>query len=509
MARRSTVISVAVVACLLCFLDSFARADGLNVAFESISVNDIRAHIDILADDAMEGREAGTRGGRAAAAYLERQLAEVGLKPGGDGDGFIQKFADGSYRNVLAILEGSDPALKHEYVLVGAHYDHVGYGTSRNSRGPWGQIHNGADDNASGVAGVLEIAQAVTFLATPPRRSILFAFWDGEEKGLLGSRYWCSQPTVSLQAVVLAFNADMIGRLRGEKLHVYGTRTARGLRRWISEQNQATDLALEISWELKAHSDHYPLVEREIPALMLHTGLHDEWHRPTDDVEKINHEGISATTRLLFSLIVDAANRPNRFAFRQDSRAERSADLARLENTGPPRPPRLGIAWAPEDVTSPGVTLTCVTPGTPADRAGLQIGDRLVRFSDADTAEDSHRLGVAIWAAHSPATAVVQRAGEILEIPVELDGQPLRYGISWREDEGEPGTVVLSEVVSLSAAYLAGLQVGDRIYRVADRDFRDGNELAQQLLTLPSPVSLRIERNGRLRTISIDAPSVP
>jgi len=448
-------------------------------------------------------------GGRAAAAYLETQLAEFGLTPGGDGDAFIQSFAGERYRNVLAILEGSDPTLKHEYVLVGAHYDHVGYGTSRNSRGPLGLVHNGADDNASGVAGVLEIAQAVTFLASPPRRSILFAFWDGEEKGLLGSRHWSSQPTVSPQAVTLAFNADMIGRLRGETLHVFGTRTARGLRRWVSEQNQTTGLALDISWELKAHSDHYPLVERGIPALMLHTGLHDEWHRPTDDVDKINHEGISTTTRLLLWLVVDAANRPNRFVFRQDSRSERPADLARLEKSVSPRPPRLGIAWARENGDLPGVTLTLVTPGSPADRAGLQIGDRLVRFHDVDTTEDASRLGVAIWAAGSPTTAVVQREGAILEIPVELDGQPLRYGISWREDEGEPGTVLLSEVVPLSAAYRAGLQAGDRIYRVADRDFRDGNELAQRLVALAGPVSLQIERIGRLRTVSIEAPSVP
>ena len=236
------------------------------------------------------------------------------MKPGGDRDTFAQSFQNGSYRNLLAVLEGSDPELKQEYVLVGAHYDHVGYGTSRNSRGPWGRIHNGADDNASGVSGVLETAQALTLLDQPPKRSILFAFWDGEEKGILGSKYWGSQPTVPLRAVTMAFNADMIGRLRSETLHVFGTRTAPGMRRWLSESNQLTDLRLDFSWELKAHSDHYPLVEHGIPALMLHTGLHDDWHRPSDDVDKINHEGISATTRLLFSLVVE--RRISQAAFR-------------------------------------------------------------------------------------------------------------------------------------------------------------------------------------------------
>lgn len=489
---------------------SLAQADGFLAAYDSIAVPDLRTHIEVLADDALEGREAGSRGGRTAAAYLARQLAEFGLKPAGDEGSFLQKFEGGSYRNVLAVMEGSDPTLKHEYVLVGAHYDHVGYGTSRNSRGPWGRIHHGADDNASGVAGVLEIAQAVTLLTTSPGRSILFAFWDGEEKGLLGSKHWCSQPTVPLRAVSLACNADMIGRLRDDKLQIFGSRTASGLRRWLSERNQATNLTLDLSWELRAHSDHFPLVEQEIPALMLHTGLHDDWHRPSDVADKINHEGLSATTRLLFSLVIDSANRPSRWAFRRDSRGERPADLARLERPAAPRPARFGISWTDDAGGDlPGVALTQVTPGSPAERAKLLIGDRLIRFDGLEVA-DSGQLGVAIWAASSPTMAAVQReTGEILEVSVDLDGRPLRYGISWREDDGEPGTVVLSEIVPLSAADLAGLAVGDRIYRVAGEDFRDGQQLAQRLAVLPGPVALLIERNGRLQQVVVETPSLP
>lgn len=495
-----------------CFVDlpSSSVVDGeeLNAAIQSISIPDIRAHIEVLADDALKGREAGSSGSRAAAAYITEKLAEFGLKPGGDRDTFAQSFRNGSYRNLLAVLEGSDPERKQEFVLVGAHYDHVGYGTPRNSRGPWGQIHNGADDNASGVSGVLETAQALTLLDRPPRRSILFAFWDGEEKGMLGSKHWASRPTVPLAAVTMAFNADMIGRLRDETLHVFGTRTAPGMRRWVSDRNQLTDLRLDISWELKANSDHHPLVERGIPALMLHTGLHDEWHRPSDDVDKINHAGISSTTRLLFSLVVEAANQPSRFPFRGESRFEGLADQTQLERPVSPRPPRLGIAWQRKDGDPPGVTLTNVTPGSAADRAGLQAGDQLVRFAGQEASNES-RLGVSIWAACSPTTAVIERdGGQTLQIPVELDGQPLRYGISWREDEGEPGTVLLTEVVPHSAAHLAGLQVGDRIYRVADGTFRDAGELSKRLASLPSPVPVQIERRGQLRTVVIDAPSV-
>jgi hypothetical protein len=502
----ASLIAVSVFVDLL--LSSAVQGDELNAAMDSISISDIRAHIEVLADDGLEGREAGSRGSRTAAAYLAEKLAVLGLKPGGDRDMFSQSFQNGSYRNLLAVLEGSDPALKQEYVLVGAHYDHVGLGTSRNSRGPWGRIHNGADDNASGVSGVLETAQAFTLLDRPPKRSILFAFWDGEEKGLLGSKHWVSQPTVPLGAVSLVFNADMIGRLREETLHVYGTRTAPGMRRWLCENNQLTDLRLDFSWELKAHSDHHPFVERGIPAVMLHTGLHDDWHRPSDDADKINHEGLSATTRLLFSLVLDAANQPSRFPFRGDSRFEGPADLAALEKPISPRPPRLGIAWQRNDGDPPGVRLANVTPRSAAERAGLQAGDRLLHFAGQDASNES-RLGVAIWASSPPAAAVIERpGGQTRQISVELDGRPLRYGISWREDQGEPGTVLLTEVVPQSAAWLAGLQVGDRIYRVADGPFRDADQLARRLASLPGPVPVQIERQGQLRTVTIDAPSV-
>lgn len=507
MPRRFVASLAAISAFISLLCASTLQADELNTALESISAADIRAHLEVLADDSLEGREAGSRGGRAAAAYIVERLAELGLQPGGDEGKYSQSFHRGSYRNLLAVLEGRDPDLKREYVLVGAHYDHVGYGTSRNSRGPWGRIHNGADDNASGVAGILEAAQALTLLAPPPKRSILFAFWDGEEQGLLGSKHWHAQPTVPPETVCLALNADMIGRLRDETLHVYGTRTAPGLRRWLCETNRQTDLRLDFSWELKAHSDHFPLVELGIPAVMLHTGLHDDWHRPSDDTDKVNHEGLSATTRLLFSLVADAANRPERFPFRGQCRGEGPADLAKLEKPISPRAPRLGIAWQRSDDDPLGVIVTHVTLGSAADRAGLQAGDRLVHFAGQEAADES-RLGVAIWAAPSPAMALVERArGETLPISLELDGPPLRYGISWREDKSEPGTVLVTEVAPQSAAWLAGLLVGDRIYRVADEVFPDGEELARRLASLPGPVPVQIERQGQLRTLTIDVPS--
>ena len=193
------------------------RSSAENVARGSaaatITTESVERHVGALADDTFEGREAGSRGGRAAAVYIVKHLQAAGLTGGGPKGSFYQPFGAG-YSNILALLPGSDPELKNQILIVSAHYDHVGYGNRRNSYGPTGFIHNGADDNASGVAAVLKVVDAFSQLPERPKRTILFAFWDGEEKGLLGSEHWVGQPTVPLSKVMLMINADMIGHVR-------------------------------------------------------------------------------------------------------------------------------------------------------------------------------------------------------------------------------------------------------------------------------------------------------
>ena len=133
----------------------------------SITSDELEAHVYVLADDTFEGREAGTRGGHAAAGFIVDYLEQQGLEGAAEDGSFYQVFGEG-YRNVLAILPGSDPELSDEFILIGAHYDHVGYGTPRNSYGPTGYIHNGADDNASGVSALMEVIDAMTNHGTPP-----------------------------------------------------------------------------------------------------------------------------------------------------------------------------------------------------------------------------------------------------------------------------------------------------------------------------------------------------
>ncbi len=473
-------------------------------ALNSITSNELQDHVNVLADDAFEGREAGQPGGRAAAGYLRDRLRSYGLQGAGDGGDFYQVFGNG-YRNVLALLEGSDPVLKDEVILVGAHYDHVGYGTRRNSLGPWGYVHNGADDNASGTAGLVETIDAIRQLPERPRRSILFAFWDGEEKGLLGSKHWAAAPTIPLSRVVFAVNVDMIGRLREEQLKIYGSRSGWGLRRLLAAQNHDASLRLEFDWTMKANSDHHSFFVHNIPVLMFHTGLHDDYHRPSDDAHLVNVAGMEKVTRLMFAFIAELASRDEVTEFRAMASRESNLQRVRLEGELAGDPPRLGVSWKRD--TSAGIFLQTVTPGSAADVAGMVPGDQVLVF-DGQRIADSRQFRLRVLYATSPTTVQVQRAGqsEPLTLEVKLPGRPTRIGVSWRSDEAEPGAVVLTRVVPGSAAQLAGLELGDRIYQLAGQDFGASATLLHELRTRSGPIPLTVEREGRLFQVSLDVP---
>ena len=357
----------------------------LNAARASITSSELHSHVSLLADDMLEGREAGSRGGRAAAKYLIGRLEAAELLPAGTHGHYKQPFLH-NHQNLLAILPGTDPDLRHEYIIVGAHYDHVGYGSRRNSYGPWGYIHNGADDNASGVAAVLEVIDALSHTDHRPRRSILFAFWDGEEKGLLGSKHWKNNPTVTFADVKLAINVDMVGRLTAGRIEVGGTRTAVGSRRMLSTARLRDGLWLDFNWEFKDNSDHWTFFEAGIPSLYLHTGLHDDYHRPSDDVEKLNIDGIRAVSGYLLEQVSQLADAEVLPTFRSVARQETPATQQRLEMPLPPAsgPSRLGLSWRADAAEPRAVFITRVVPNSPASLAGIDLHDRLYQFNGQD-----------------------------------------------------------------------------------------------------------------------------
>jgi hypothetical protein len=403
-----------------------------STAMESITADELYHYVEVLADDVYEGRTSGSRGGHAAAQWLIQQLRPFHLKPAGTDGDYVQKFSD-DCRNILVLQQGDDPQLQDEVIVVGAHYDHVGYGNSNNSFGPIGKIHNGADDNASGTSVMLEAIEAFARSGLKTRRTIAYAFWDGEERGLIGSRYWIAHPTLPIEHVKLNITLDMVGRLRDERLYLLGSRSGYGLRRLFSDPVDDS-LALDFSWDIKSNSDHWPFIEQRIPIALLHTGLHSDYHRPTDDVEKINRQGMREICRYLFASLVRVANEDRLPAFRDAVRRESETMRSTLEQPLPqatlnnwpsdqPPLPRLGISWREDDAEPGSVFLVRVVEGMPAASAGLEVGDRIDELDGhpfADAAVFQSEIHQMLESARPKIELLVERRGHMRAISVKM-----------------------------------------------------------------------------------------
>lgn len=274
--------------------------------------------------------------------------------------------------NVVGLLEGSDPTLKEEIIIVGAHYDHLGRGGDH-SLAPHraGEVHNGADDNASGVAGILELAQALAAARASLRRSILFIAFSAEEMGLLGSAHYVKHPVLPLERTIAMLNFDMIGRLRESGVIVSGVGTSPFWRTALERANESARLTLRFREDGVGPSDHTSFYLRDIPVLHFFTGVHDDYHKPSDDAEKINAEGTERIVSLAYHLLRDLDGHPTRPAFVR-VRGEPRETVA----TGF----RVYVGTIPDYAESvEGVKIAGVRPGSPAERAGMRAGDVIVR----------------------------------------------------------------------------------------------------------------------------------
>ena len=472
-------------------------------ALATIMTNELREHVEVLADDSFEGREAGKRGGRAAARYLVRTFAT--LTPVKGVKGYSQPFGAG-YQNLVGVLPGSDQKLKNEYILVGAHYDHVGYGNRRNSNGPFGYIHNGADDNASGTAAVLEMIEAFSSLDVAPKRSIVFALWDGEEKGLLGSEHWVANPPISHNRLKLAVNLDMIGRLRDKKVEVIGSRTGTGLRQIVSMSNRSSLLSLDFTWKLDDNSDHFPFFRNRVPVIMFHTGLHNDYHTPRDDAHLINHEGIHDITNLVFNVAYDVANANTTPVYRPSAQFENNGQRRDFEASRAQPMARLQMSWQEvESEDQKVLRVTRVVPGGPADLAGILVDDEILRINDRPVV-GSKSFVVRVLASPASAEFVVRREGQDTPLPLkaQLQGNPTKLGITWHSTAAEPNTFTIVRVIKGSLAEHAGLRTGDRIWDVNQKQYSPSAELLKSLKDVEFPVTFTLERNGIVFTKEIE-----
>jgi hypothetical protein len=302
-------------------------ASGLTAeqAAATITPQDVYARIEFLASDRMRGRNTPSPELEIAASYLVNQYKLWGLQPGGENGTFYQWWpfrgrgaAAGSagvpVPNVVAVLPGSDPALRDEYVVLSAHMDHVGVGRPVNGD----SIYNGADDDASGTTGLLEVAEAFARMGVRPRRSIVFLHVSGEEKGLLGSAWYAEHPTVPLAQTVANVNVDMIGRNDPGMVVVIGKNYS-SLGALADRVGAAhPDLRLRLSDDLWPEerfffrSDHFHFARKEVPAIFFFSGVHEDYHQPSDEVETIDTDKAARIARMVFYVVMEIANDPER-----------------------------------------------------------------------------------------------------------------------------------------------------------------------------------------------------
>jgi len=279
--------------------------------------------------------------------------------------------------NVIGILDGSDPSLKNETIVIGAHYDHLGRGGEGSLAPRSGEIHHGADDNASGTAGVLELARLFTSQRPRPKRTIVFIAFGGEEEGLLGSNYYVNHPVSPLANTVAMMNMDMIGRMKDRKLVIGGVGTAKEWRDIIAQGTADSSRSFELTLNEDGFgpSDHSSFYGKQIPVLFFWTGTHNDYHKPSDTFEKINYADQTRIVNLVAYIARNLDAAPQRISY---------------TTAKAPATPRAGgfrvyLGTIPNYADSTdGLLIDGVRDDSPAAKAGLKAGDRIVKIGTRD-----------------------------------------------------------------------------------------------------------------------------
>ena len=321
-------------------------------------------------------------------------------------------------QNVVALLPPPELTDDTEYVIVGAHYDHIGRGEigSLARKGEEGQIHNGADDNASGTAVVLELATTLSeaYQKQPEkfRRGIIFSLWSGEELGLIGSTHFVNHPIVPLEKITAYINFDMVGRLRDNKLILQGVGSSSVWTKLIEKRNIPIGFNLTLQEDPYLPTDVTAFYPKEVPVLSFFTGGHEDYNRPTDDPDTLNYSGIERISDLAHGIVLDLSSVDERPAY---VRVERSQSEEGSRDTL-----RAYLGTIPDYTTEgTGVKISGVRAGGPADKAGLKGGDIIVEFGgqqianiyDYTYALDAVKIG-------APVEVVVLRDGKRMQLTV-------------------------------------------------------------------------------------------
>jgi hypothetical protein len=348
---------------------------------QTFKAQQVRKHIKTLADDSFQGRGAGTEGERAAAEYIISNFKKLGLQPMGDNNTYLQAFdfkrgahgegEAGVAHNVVGYLDNG----AKKTIVIGAHYDHLGTGDQGSSldANPSGQIHNGADDNASGVAGTIELARYFTENNKKEKNNFLFVCFSGEELGLLGSKYLTEQTSFDASRINFMINMDMIGRLdpQTKSLSVSGTGTSLV---WEPVLKKLATKSLDIKTDSSGTgpSDHTSFYLKDIPVLHFFTGSHSDYHKPTDDWDKVNYDGEVAVLNLIARVIDNLDGEPKLEFLKTKSKAMASRTSFKVT---------LGIMPSYSSNGS-GLKVDGVTDDKPAHKAGIKTGDIIIQIGD-------------------------------------------------------------------------------------------------------------------------------
>jgi len=393
-----------------------------SAAVEKQLIQNLKTHIQFLASDSLEGRRTGTKGEMLAAHYIANKFSEYGLMPKGDyryfempfDQQFIIQAKDSVTKktrmgtNVIAYIDNKAPYT----IVLGAHFDHLGYGEDHNSMytGTTPVIHNGADDNASGTAALLELARLLKKEKKSPYNYLFIAF-SGEELGLFGSKYFVEHPTIDLQKVNYMINMDMVGRLNDSthNLTIGGVGTSPSWGSILSTQNPSFTIKIDSSGA--GPSDHTSFYRKNIPVLFFFTGLHQDYHKPSDDFDKINYSG-EAKIIIFIQQIIHKTYASDKLVFTK----------TKEQAMGDKHAMRVSLGIMPDYTFSgEGVKADGISEGKPAQKAGLQPGDIIIQIETWKITDmKSYMKILSEEKLHKgyTTTVTIKRNNEILTIPI-------------------------------------------------------------------------------------------
>ncbi|MCK7589471.1 M28 family peptidase [Subsaxibacter sp. CAU 1640] len=383
----------------------------------------IKEDVTVLSADSYEGRETGTKGEQEAANYISKRFKEMGLQPKGT-DGFYQTFSfkpktdphsevsfttmkeDGTITgtNVLGYIDNK----AENTIIIGAHYDHLGFGSEGSLyRGEEKAIHNGADDNASGVAVMLNLVNKLK--DANKGNNYLFMAFSGEEMGLLGSNYFVKNPTFDITKANYMINMDMVGRLKADStLAVYGVGTSPRFKQTLTANNNKFNLIEKESGV--GPSDHTSFYLNDIPVLHFFTGQHEDYHKPTDDFDKLNFEGMESISNYIFDIISDL-DKAGKLAFRKTK--NESEEVPRF---------KVGLGVIPDYLfDGKGMRIDGVSEDKPAQKAGLQKGDIVVKLGDSTIVDMmSYMRALSVFEEGDQTKVIVNRNGKEIEADLKF-----------------------------------------------------------------------------------------